>query len=154
MQWPFKLLGLVVLGLLALVSPQVKSQESKTGGAIQVRVHYSGSGTVDGSHKIYVALWDSPAFVEPSSQGVMPLQIQDVSSKNGTVVFTGVSKSPAYISTAYDPNGQWDGHSSPPPTGSSLGLYSKSPGKPEPINIESGKKATVALSFDDSVKMK
>jgi hypothetical protein len=146
--------GLLVLGLLAVVSPQAQSQDSKPGGTVQVRVEYSGSGTVDENHKIYVALWDSPAFVEEDSRGkVMPLEVEAVSSKQGTAVFTGVGKNPAYVSAAYDPSGQWDAKSGPPPTGSSLGLYSVSPGKPEPIKVEAGKKVSVDVSFDDSIKM-
>jgi hypothetical protein len=153
-QLQLKFCGLLVLGLLAVASPRAQSQDSKTGATVQVRVNYSGSGTVDENHKIYVALWDSPAFVEEDSQGkVMPIDVQPVSSKHGTAVFTRVSKSPAYVSAAYDPNGQWDAKSGPPPTGSSLGLYSVSPGKPEPIKVEAGKKVSVDVSFDDSIKM-
>ena len=62
-------------------------------------------------------------------------------------------KVPAYVSAAYDPKGEWDGQSGPPPEGSSLGLYSKTPGQPEPIEIQPGKTATIELSFDDRVKM-
>ncbi len=146
--------GLLVLGLLTVSSPQAKGQESKTGGTLQVRVEYTGSGAVDESHKIYVVLWDSPAFVDESSHGqVMPIELKPVNSKVGTAVFNNIAKTPAYISVAYDPNGQWDGASGPPPSGSSLGLYSKSPGKPEPIDVEPGKKAKVEVSFDDSIKM-
>ena len=154
MQSYLKLCGSLVLGLLAIAWPQANSQESGTGGTLEVRINYSGSGTVDENHKIYVALWDSPDFVKEGSEGgVMPVEVKSVSSKDGTVIFTGVGKSPAYVSAVYDPSGQWDAQSGPPPTGSSLGLYSKTPGKPEPVKIESGKKASIELSFDDSVKI-
>ncbi len=143
--------GLLVLGLLAVAWPRAQSQESKTGRTLEVRVNYSGSGTVDEKHKIYVAVWDSPAFVEASSP-VTPLEARPVSSKDGTVVFTGISKSPVYVSAAYDPSGQWEAQSTPP-AGSSLGLYHNSEGKPEPVPIEPGKKASIELSFDDSVKV-
>jgi hypothetical protein len=34
-----------------------------------------------------------------------------------------------------------------------MGLYSKTPGKPEPVEIEAGKTATVDVVFDDTAKM-
>ena len=139
-----------VISLAALTSPPAKGQESK-GATLEVKVNYTGTGTVDEKHKIYVVLWDTPEFI--NGGGTMPIQLVPVTSKNGTAVFTGVSKSPAYISAAFDPNGQWDGQSGPPPTGSSLGIYSKTAGKPEPIAAEPGKKAGVEMTFDDTVKM-
>jgi hypothetical protein len=33
-----------------------------------------------------------------------------------------------------------------------MGLYSKAPPKPDPIDIADGKTARITLSFDDSVK--
>ena len=57
------LCGLLLLGLIAVSSRQATSQEPKTGGILQVRVNYIGSGTIDDSRKIYVVLWDSPRFV-------------------------------------------------------------------------------------------
>jgi hypothetical protein len=57
------------------------------------------------------------------------------------------------VSAVYDPSGQWDAQSQPP-EGSSLGLYSKTPGTPEPIDLKPGKTVSIELAFDDSVKMK
>src|SRR5579884_575022 len=127
--------------------PQAATAPSK----IEVRVHYSGSGTVDEKHKIYVVVWDSPEFAK--SGGVMPAAIESTSSKDGVVTFSDVKKTPAYVSAAYDPSGQWDAQS-PPPEGSSLGLYSKTPGTPAPIELKPGKTVSIELPFDDSVKMK
>jgi hypothetical protein len=118
---------------------------------LQVQVNYTGSGTVDDTHKIFVALWDSPGFIDGSSGP--PVAIKSVTSKSGVVTFTDVQKVPAYVSTAYDPAGNWDGQSGPPPTGASLGMYTKAPPKPEPITIPPGKSAKVALTFDDSKKV-
>src|SRR6476659_7831054 len=56
------------LGISLLATTFVVAQAGRT---VQVDVNYTGSGTVDGSHKIYVALWDSadfsggPAAVKP-----------------------------------------------------------------------------------------
>ena len=141
---------ILAAGLLLALSQHATPQQSQAGSTIKVALDYTGSGTVDENHKIYVALWDSPSFMQGSG---MPIAIQSTSSKTGTVTFSDVKTNPAYVSTAYDPTGKWDGQSGPPPAGSSLGVYSKSPGKPEPIDTAGGKTATATISFDDSVKM-
>jgi hypothetical protein len=139
---------LVICGTLLLANAFTAfAQEGKN---LQVQVRYTGSGTVDDNHKIYVALWDSPTF--PDGSGGPPIAVQGTNSKNGTVTFTDVQKVPAYVSVAYDPTGKWDAQSSPPP-GSSLGMYSKAPPKPDPINITAGKPAKVTITFDDTQKV-
>ncbi len=126
-------------------------QDTTVPSKLTVHVHYSGAGTVDQRHKIYVVVWDSPDFVK--SGGMVPIASLSTSSKNGVVTFRDVKKTPAYASAAYDPNGQWNAQS-PPPDGSSLGLYSKTPGTPEPIELKPGQTASIELPFNDTVKMK
>jgi hypothetical protein len=150
MKLSFAIPGLFLLGLLAVAAPQANSQQAKAGSSVEVRVNYTGPGTVDAKHQIYVVLWDSPDFI---TGGAMPIEILPVSAKDGKVTFTGVKANPAYFSAAYDPTGQWDGASGPPPSGSALGLYMKEPGKPEPVKPEAGKTVSVELAFDDSIKM-
>lgn len=139
--------GLLVAAVLIRAS---QTAESRT---LHVNVNYTGSGTVDARHPIAVAIWNSPAFMEEHSTA-MPMDVQLAKSKNGRVTFSHVSSSPVYVSAAYDPSGKWDATSGPPPAGSSLGLYSKEPGKAEPVRIEPGGTATIELTFDDTVKMK
>jgi hypothetical protein len=142
--------GVITLSLFALCPRQAMSQGTKKGRTVEVRVNYTGSGTVDQNHPIYVALWDTAAFIEEGSQ-VIPIQTKPVSSKHGTAVFTDVEVSPAYISAAYDPTGKWKA-TSPPPSGSSLGLYANSAGKPAPVTAASDKNASIEVRFDDSFK--
>jgi hypothetical protein len=125
-------------------------EKSSTGGSLGVKVNYTGSGLVDDKHKIFVFLFDSPDFVRG---GAAPFASKATTSKNGAVTFTDVAKSTVYVSTVYDPSGQYDGQSGPPPSGSSLGLYSKTPGQPAPVTIEDGKIVSVDVTFDDTVKM-
>ena len=115
--------------------------------AIQVDVTYTGSGTVNASHKIYVALWDSADF-----NSGPPVATKALDSKKGTVTFKDVQKVPAYVTTAYDPTGAWDAQS-PPPSGSSLGMYTVHPPAPEPIDVAPDKTAKVKLTFDDTNKV-
>lgn len=131
----------------AALAVQSQSESSK----LDVQVSYTGSGTVDESHKVYVVLWDTPEFTKGDSAGP-PIGVKGVASKSDTVHFDDVSKSPVYVSMVYDPSGKWDA-ASPPPSGSSLGLYATEPGTPTPVKLDPGKITKVSASFDDSQKM-
>jgi hypothetical protein len=150
MQTRRAVLGSLALGLL-FASPQAFPQDKKAGPTVQVQLSYTGSGTVDEKHKIYVALWDSPDFMQGG--GTMPVSIQPADSKTGTVTFADVKTMPAYASAVFDTAGSWDATSGPPPSGASLGLYSKTPGQPEPIKGAAGETVKVTLAFDDTAKM-
>lgn len=143
-------LTIALAGLLATLSQQLGQAQDNASRTITVKMNYTGTGTVDEKHKIYVAVWSSPEFMSGSA---IPISGGATSSKNGTVTISDVTTSPVYVSAGYDPSGNWDGQSGPPPSGSSLGIYSKTPGKPEPIEVAGGKTAEVTLSFDDSTKM-
>jgi hypothetical protein len=132
-----------LLGACLLTAAFAIAQESRT---IEVTVAYTGTGKVDANHKIYVALWAS-ADLESGP----PADIQSLDSKTGTVTFTNVRTVPAFVTAAYDPTGKWDAQS-PPPPGSSLGMYSSKPPKPDPIDVAPGKTAKIKLSFNDSQK--
>jgi len=137
--------GALLLG--ALIAPAEKDL------TLQVEIHYTGSRTVDKTHKIFVLLWDSPGFLDNS---VGPVDVRAATSKNGTVTFY-VQNVPAYVSTAFDPTGVWDAQNidaGTPPSGSSLGMYTKSPPNPEPIHSPPGTVAKVTINFDDSKKVK
>ncbi|MGI8743142.1 MAG: hypothetical protein ACR2NN_11350 [Bryobacteraceae bacterium] len=139
----------VMCGVLLLGSWIASSQQ---GRSVQVQLNYTGSGSVDETHKIFVALWDSPGFTEGTATAP-PIAVQSATSKNGTVTFSDVQKVPAYVSAAYDPTGHWDGQSGPPPSGASLGMYTKAPPKPEPIDMSPRKSVKVTITFDDTVKV-
>lgn len=128
-----------------------RAQEGSPLRGLQVKAHYKGAGVVDEKHKILVFLFDSPEF---GHSNVMPFAVMSTSSKDGTVMFNDVAKSPAYVGTVYDPSGNYAERQGPPPPGSSLGMYSKTPGQPAPVKVEAGKTVNVELSFDDSVKMR
>jgi hypothetical protein len=135
--------------LTALASTLAAQTDGLT---LTVEVTYDGAGTVDGSHKVFVVLWDTADFVKEGSE-MMPTGIESVTSKTGSVRFEGIKKSPAYISMVYDPAGKWDA-ASPPPTGASLGMYSKDGATPAAIELQAGKTAMIKAKFDDSFKMK
>jgi hypothetical protein len=141
----------VVLLLCAVFTLEYgRAQEKSPLRGLRVKVHYKGSGTVDEKHKILVFLFDSPEF---GHGNVMPFAVMSTNSKDGTVTFNDVAKSPAYVGAVYDPSGGYAENQGPPPAGSSLGMYSKTPGQPAPVKVEAGKTANVEFTFDDTVKM-
>jgi len=146
----YGLFGLLTLAAaLPLATAQDKPAAAAGGGTVKVKVHYTGSGTVDDKHKIMVFLFDTPAF----SQGTaIPFASQGATSKKDVVTFTDVAKSPAYVAIVFDPTGKYDGMSAPP-SGASLGMYSSKPPTPSPVNVKPGKTVTVAVDFDDMQKM-
>ena len=139
-------------GLLILASAfqPGRAQDKAATRTLKVNVKYTGSGTVDDKHKIQVFLFDSPDFTGGQA---MPTGMQMTASKNGTVTFADIAGSPVYAAAIYDPKGEYDGASGPPPSGSSAGLYTKEPPKPGPINIDAGKAVEIDLAFDDTIKM-
>jgi hypothetical protein len=141
-------LGVLLVGTLVKASSQDKP-ETKT-RTLTVKLNYKGAGTVDERHRIFVFVFDSPDFIQG---GAFPIAAEAAIAKDGTVSFPSLSTSPVYVATAFDPSGAYDGQSGPPPSGTSMGLYSKTPGKPEPIEIEAGKTVSIDLPFDDTAKM-
>lgn len=143
--------AVALAGVLVRGSQQAQPEgKSSSNRSLKVKVHYKGTGDVDEKHKIFVVLFDSQDFVRG---GAMPIAMKTTAEKNGTVTFSDFTASPVYVAASYDPNGVYDGQSGPPPSGSSMGMYSKTAGKPDPINVEAGKTVEVEVTFDDSVKM-
>ncbi len=143
----------LMCAVLAIAIPACAQQhgaEKKpaTAMVLKVKLAYQGAGTVDQEHKIFVFLFDSSDF-----QNSIPFAVKSASAKDETVTFSDVTQATTYVTTAYDPEGKYDGESGPPPTGSSLGMYSKTPGQAEPVKAEPGKTVTIELAFDDSFKM-
>lgn len=143
------LFGMLGAVCVAAAATQAKTEE-KTARTLTVKVNYTGAGTVDDKHRIFLFVFDSPDFVQGNA---MPIGGTSASSKTESVEITGLNASPVYVVASYTPDGSYDGQSGPPPAGSSLGMYSKTPGTPEPVKIEPGKAASIELAFDDNYKM-
>jgi hypothetical protein len=147
------LFGAGLLGLTAMMAaaqtpkPEEKPVATRT---LKAKMNYTGAGTVDGKHKIFLFVFDNPDFMQG---GAMPIGGGTTAAKDGTITVVDLTVSPVYIAVSYDPSGAYDGMSGPPPSGASMGLYSKTPGTPEPVKIDPGKTAEVTGAFDDSRKM-
>jgi hypothetical protein len=142
------LLGLTSMAAMAQTAkPDQKPAESRT---LKVKMNYTGAGKVDEKHRIFVFVFDSPAFMQGMA---MPVGSGAATAKDGTVTVPNISASPVYVVAAFDPTGNYDGQSGPPPSGSPMGMYAKTPGAPEPVAIDPGKTVEITLAFDDSFKM-
>ncbi len=146
-------MGMSLLALLAQAAQDKpkeaeKPPETRT---LKVKLNYTGAGPVDAKHKIFLFVFDTPDFAQGG--GVMPIAFSNASDKKATMTIADLTKSPVYIVATYDPKGEYDGMSGPPPSGSSMAMYSTNPPTPAPIKIEAGKTAEVDLPMDDSFKM-
>ena len=147
----YALFGLVLFTLLTQAARQEKHEEKAASSrTLKIKLKYTGAGTVDEKHRIFVVLFDSPEFTHG---GAMPMATKAATAKDETVTFSDLTTSPVYIAASYDPSGNYDGESGPPPSGASLGMYSKTPGTPEPVTLEAGKTVQVEVVFNDTVKM-
>lgn len=142
--------GMLVLALMPLAAQQPKPEEKPAPRTLKIKLNYTGAGTVDAKHPIIIFLFDSPDF---TTGGIMPMASQSGEAKDATVTFADLTTSPVYAVAVFDPTGGYDGQSGPPPSGSSMGMYGKTPGTPDPIKIEPGKTTEVELAFDDTSKM-
>jgi hypothetical protein len=147
----FLALGLTILGCAAAQdkAPDKAPEKAPATRTLKVKLNYTGTATVDDKHKIFVFVFDSPDFVQGN---VMPVGSQQAASKDGAVTFADLATSPVYAIAVFDPTGQYEGMSAPP-SGSSMGMYGKVPGTPDPIKIEPGETAEIELAFDDTAKM-
>lgn len=114
-------------------------------GAVNVTVNYKGKGAVDGSHRVWVWLFDTPNI----GPGAMPIGQMSV-EKNGAVATFDVATDRVWIAVAYDESGTMTG-TAPPPSGTPIAIYGGNPAAPEAV--VPGAKAAVTITFDDSQRM-
>lgn len=119
--------------------------ERAAAGTVKVTVNYKGKGTVDGSHRVWVWLFDTPNI----GPGAMPIVEASV-EKNGEVASFEVGNDQVWIAVAYDENGVMTGNA-PPASGSPIGIHASSTGAPEAVTP--GAKGVIVLTFDDSQRM-
>ena len=117
-----------------------------TAGAVKVTVKYTGKGEVDGTHRLWVWVFDTPNI----GAGSMPIGETSIESNGGVAVFDGIDAPQVWIAAAYDVHGGFAGMA-PPPSGSPAATYGMAAGAPAPVTP--GEKGTVTLAFDDSFKM-
>ena len=101
--------AIVALALVAIAAPAIVAQES---GKLKVTVDYTGAGTVDATHEIFVWVFDNPNIGADS----VPIASDALTANGGALNFSGLPKE-VYLAAAYDEKGDYDGTSGPPPPG-------------------------------------
>jgi hypothetical protein len=136
--------AVLTLGMMSQATP-LRAARLEGAGAVQVKVEYKGKGTVDGSHRVWVFLFDTPNI----GSNAMPVAMDSV-DKNGATATFDVAGDRVWIAVAYDESGTMTGDG-PPPTGSPIAIYGGNPAAPEAVAI--GGKTPVTITFDDSQRM-
>ena len=129
----------VSLAALALLA----NAQTKPDRTLEVKLNYTGAGKVDQNHKIFVFLFDSPDFMQGNA---MPIANQAATAKDGTVTFSDLSAATIYAVAAFDPKGEYDGMSGPPPAGSIM----RSEGFDQAKNVENDDAVRRAAARDPS----
>jgi hypothetical protein len=144
------LAAMVLLCLAGVWQPGQAQEKAPAARTLKVKLKYTGSGTVDEKHRIFVFLFDTPDFIK--GENAMPIAFGSGAAKDATVTVSDIATSPVYLIAIYDPTGAYEGMSKPP-SGASLAIYGKTPGEPGPIAIEAGKTTEIDVPFDDTIKM-
>ena len=96
--------------------------EHVAAGSVSVTVNYTGHGTVDGSHRVWIWLFDSPD-IGPGSIPIAEMSVE----KNGAAAIFEVATERVWIAVAYDEKGVMTGNA-PPASGSPIGIYASTTG--------------------------
>lgn len=112
---------------------------------VKVSVNYKGKGSVDGAHRVWVWLFDTPD-IGPAS---MPIAQASIDTNGAVADFGEVAAARVWIAAAFDESGSMRGDAAPPP-GSPIGLLLNTDGTPRSVVPGSG---TATLTFDDSRRM-
>ncbi len=142
-------MSLVLLMVLCAGTASDRHVKAAGNGNLKLKLNYKGEGKVDDAHKIIVFLFDNPDFTQGN---ITPIGTESATAKDGVATFADLSPADYYVAAIYDPEGSFEGQSMPP-SGSSIGIFTKNPPAPEAIKVEEGKTAEVELTFDDSFKM-
>jgi hypothetical protein len=147
-----KQVGVTAVTVVALAAAGVTAaQQAKPAAAaanVRVTVKYTGKGTVDATHRIWVWLFDNPAI----GPGAIPIAELSLDKNGGTAAFPNVSAQQVYVAVAYDEKGGFAGQA-PPPPGSPIALYGVKAAEDPPLPITPGPKAAVTIALSDAQRM-
>jgi hypothetical protein len=116
-----------------------------TAGAVKVTVNYTGKGTVDATHRVWVWLFTTPDI----GPGSMPIAEASIDANGSLATFDGIDAERVWIAAAFDESGTMRG-SAPPPSGSPVGFFAGTDSAPK--SVVPGEPAVV-MTFDDSFRM-
>ena len=140
------MLSLTFVLLTAIATrPVAAAPETARAGDVKVTVKYTGKGTVDASHRLWVWLFDTPEI----GPGAIPISEMSIDKNGGTASFTNVAVGKVWVAIAFDVAGGFAG-AAPPPSGSPATLYME---KGVPTPVTPGPDVAITVVFDDTQKM-
>jgi hypothetical protein len=119
-----------------------------TSRALRVTVTYSGAGTVDEGHQLFVQIFNTSYI---GHEGIMPIASSSLSRNGETAAFAELPASPVYVAVFYDQRGACSNGCDEPPSGSPAALYGAQAGVADPIDINAGETRAIRVVFDDSI---
>ena len=146
--------SIAALAVFAVLAPGVMDETSllhatpvdaMSAGSVKVTVNYTGAGKIDGAHRVWVWLFETPE-IGPGSIPIAEMSVE----KNGEAASFEVGNERVWIAVAYDEKGVMTGNA-PPAPGSPIGIHASSTGAPEAVTP--GAKGAIVLTFDDSQRM-
>jgi hypothetical protein len=143
-----RLSSVIALALVIITSgfasAPASGAQSTSQGSLKVTVNYTGKGSVDEKHQLFVWLFDTPNITTES----MPIASNALTANNGTVDFGSLPEK-VYIAAAYDEKGGYDGTTAPP-SGTPVTVYG---GQTSATAVATGDTAAVTVAFDDSERL-
>lgn len=136
---------MIAAAALMAVAVGPASVAAQNAGPVKVTVTYTGKGTVDASHKLWVWIFDTPD-IGPSA---MPIGETSLDKNGATATFNAVQANHVWVAVAYDEKGGFAGMA-PPPPGAPIAIHMNAKG---PAAVTPGPNATVAVTFDASQRM-
>jgi hypothetical protein len=141
--------GIAILTVTLAANLLAQDTPAET-GKLTLSVEYTGKGTVDKDHRVWIWVFDNPD--SSTWAGTTPLSIGMLSENNTAYKFAALPKQ-VYFATAYDEQGGYDGTAGPPPTGTPIAIYGMaSDGAAAPV-ATGGDDAALKFTFDDSFRM-
>jgi hypothetical protein len=144
------LLAIIVVALTLSANVLAARAQSDQAGKLAISVEYTGKGTVDKDHGLWIWVFDNPdSSTWPDST---PLGVAMLTENGATHQFSGLPKQ-VYFGAAYDEAGGYDGNAGPPPAGTPISVYGMAEGGTAKAVDTGGDEAVVKATFDDSVRM-
>ena len=143
----FATLGVAALMLSATTVRANHDQSTLNATSVNVTVKYTGTGTVDATHRIWVWIFDTPNI----GPDAIPIGEQSISMNGGTATFSTTTKQ-VYIAMAFDEQGGFLGQA-PPPSGAPVAMYGMNGPDGQPQPVAPGAKGAVTVAFNDMVRM-
>jgi uncharacterized protein (DUF2141 family) len=142
--------GIAVLALTlsaTLFAGQDKPAET---GKLAVSVEYTGKGTVDNDHHLWIWVFDNPdSSTWADSQ---PLAVASVTENGASHKFASLPKQ-VYLAAGYDEKGGYDGTAGAPPSGTPVSVYGATAGDSAAAVTTGGDDAALKFTFDDGFRM-